>query len=147
MERFGGGQAAVVEDDFHGQCFAHGVGEALCAACAGDDAQVDFRLSEQGRFAGDDHVAGHGEFHAAAKSVAGNGRNDGLADFGEPIPVADEGIVEHLGGGGGCHLFDVGTSGKGAFAAGDNHRADVGVLVEGFQGVHRLGHQFPVERV
>ncbi|MFN8539693.1 MAG: hypothetical protein U0232_19705 [Thermomicrobiales bacterium] len=45
------------------------------------------------------------------------------------------------------HLPDVGPGGEGAVVAGEHDRADLVVVVEGFQGVGQFVHQFAAERV
>ena len=54
-------------------------GEALRAAGARHDAELDLGLAELGRVGGDDDVAHHGELAAAAEREARDRGNDRLA--------------------------------------------------------------------
>src|SRR6187549_4136895 len=59
-----------VADQVHLQrlVLADQAGQALGAAEAGDDPQLDLRLAEDGRLGADPHVAGHRQLAAAAES-------------------------------------------------------------------------------
>src|ERR1700687_4650002 len=61
---------------------------ALGAAGARDDAEVDLRLPESSRVAGNDQVAHQGHFAAASGAAAVHSANTGFAEGGDPRPGA-----------------------------------------------------------
>lgn len=95
-----------------------GEGAHLCAAAAWDDTDVDFGLAKDGSRRGEDDVAHHRKFAAAAElrgcdvstvwgklssdrmagthRVAADGGDDGLADAGYERPVLEELVLEHV---------------------------------------------------
>lgn len=86
------------ENQLHSLALANSTGETLRATGAGDRAELDLRLAERcvGRAVED--VAHEGELAAAAKGVAGDGGDDGLADgVSEVRPWSNE--VVGVGGG------------------------------------------------
>lgn len=58
------------------------MGQALCAAGAGQDAEGYFGLPEFGAAGRVENVAEHGEFAAAAEGVAGDGSQERCAEGG-----------------------------------------------------------------
>jgi hypothetical protein len=107
-----------------------------------------FRLAELRVVGGDHEVAHHGQFAAATQREAGHGRDHGLADRADGFPVAgDEVFLVDVGEGEFRHGRNVGTGGKGFFAAGDDHAADGLIGVEGLQCGTEFVHQGAVERV
>jgi hypothetical protein len=103
---------------------------------AGDDAEVDLGLAEARRLAGDAHVAGEGEFAAAAEAEAVNHGDDGL---GERIDGGEERARRHhvalRDGRAPLELRDVGARDESLLArAGDDddaHRLVFAQLVKG----------------
>ena len=146
-----GGEAHV-----HGFGLAHCARQALGAAGAGQDAELDLGLTEFGCVCRIDHVAHHRQFAAAAQRKACHCSDDRLAAAGDAVPVAADVIgfvdIHEIPAG---HGADVGAGGEGLLRAGDDHAADVRVgfeFVEGdsnlvdqsvVQGVHCLG---PIDR-
>ena len=66
----GGVHQAAGEDHLLGRPLAHQAGQALGAAEAGDDPQVDLRLAQPGGVRGVDEIAGHGHLQAAPQGKA-----------------------------------------------------------------------------
>jgi hypothetical protein len=137
-----------VSTKIHRFGFAHGTRQALRAACAGDDADLDLGLAELGVVSGDDEVAHHGQLAAATQRKTAHGRDHGFADAADGFPVARDEVVFvnvveiELG-----HGRDVGPCGKGFFAAGDDDAANGLVGVKGFEGQAQLVHQGAVQGV
>src|SRR5690606_11361421 len=90
----------------------------------GHDAQLDLGLAELGRIGGDDEVAHHGKFAAAAEGKARNGGDHRLAATRDPVPGADEVPKVDVHVGLRLHLLDVGAGGKGFFGSGNDHATD-----------------------
>src|SRR5436190_19087060 len=84
-ERLAGGDRAAGQDDLHRAGFAKRAGEALGAARAGDDTDVDLRLAEASALGGDDQVAGHRQLVAATEAEAADGRDQRLADLADAL--------------------------------------------------------------
>ena len=162
---FGGGVNFVDEadaegflcrDDFAGEqqlergAAAGEAGEALGAAVAGHQAELDFGLAEAGGVRGEAEGAGHGEFAAAAEGEAVDAGEDGLATS---LNEAEDGLAaqgELLAGdgAGGGDFADVGARGEGLAArASEEDDADGGVLGEAAHGVGKLGEERGVERI
>ena len=143
----GGVHHAAGEDHVHRLGLADRAGEALRAADAGDDAELDLGLAEFGVVGGDDDVALHGELAAAAEREARDRRHDRLARARGAVPgageIAEIGLDEGLVG----HLLDVGAGGEGLLVAGDQQAADVLVGLVGVDGLGELGLERDVERV
>lgn len=145
--RFVGGDEAAGEHHFHGEGFTNGAGEALGAAGARDDPEFYFRLTEAGGFAGNDHIAEHREFAAAAEGEPADCGDDRFLDFFDGIPGAELVDIIHIDGGFTGHLFDIGAGGESFFVAGEDDGADLVVRIEGFQRVPEFAHQFEVKGV
>ena len=98
--------------------------QALRAAAAGDDAEQDLRLAEDGPLGGDPVVAGQRQLAPAAEGVAGRRRRSrcggwrrrrrGPRGSWRRSPRASSAAAE---------LADVGAGGEDPLAAGDDHRA------------------------
>ncbi len=146
-QRLVGRERTPVEHHLHRQRLTHGQRHALCAARAGNDAQVDLRLAELGRLAGHQQVAGHRQLAAAPQGKARHGGDDRLADAVQPIPQVNERADHHPRRSGVGHLLDVGPGGEGAGAAGDDHATHGRIGVERLQSGHQFGHQFAVKGV
>ena len=118
------------------------------AARTGNNAQLDFRLTEFGVVCRDDEVAHHRQLAAAAECEAADRSDDGLANGPDDFPVARDvvalvGVHEtELG-----HGTDVGPSGKRTLTAGDDHAADGVVGIEGLERSTEFGHERVVQRV
>ena len=69
---------AAGQDHVHGLGLADRAGEALRAADAGDDAELDFRLAEFGVVGSDDEIALHGQLATAAEREARDRGDHGL---------------------------------------------------------------------
>ena len=126
-----------VSIDVHRLGLADGARETLRAADAGNDPEPDFGLAEFGVVGGDDEIALHRQFAAAAEREAGHRRDHRLAYCRGAIPVggeiAEKGLVEGLVG----HFLDVGAGGKRLVRAGDHHAADGGVRLECVERLRR----------
>ena len=114
----------------------------------GHDAQVDFGLAEFGGVGGDDEIAHHGQFAAAAKRVTRNSGDDRLAAAQDRLGLGREKVfgqdlVEGFFG----HFLDVRPGGKGLVRAGDDDAAHLVVLGRLGDGCAEFGQQFPIERV
>lgn len=68
-------------EKFTGQAGVDQTRQALAAAKAGNDAEVDLGLAEHGLFTGEAEITGHAEFAAAAKGVAVHSRRNGFFDL------------------------------------------------------------------
>ena len=81
LERFLGEDRVADEVHLERLARAHQARQALGAAEAGDDPELDLGLPEQRRARGDAHVAGHRELAAAAEreAVDGGDRGDAVA--------------------------------------------------------------------
>ncbi|KAG0762508.1 hypothetical protein G6F22_018622 [Rhizopus arrhizus] len=88
--RFFGAHHAGGQRQVHGLGLAHGARQTLRAAGARDHAQLDLRLAELGGVGGDDDVAHHGQFAAAAQRVAADCGDHGLPDALQGFPVAGD---------------------------------------------------------
>lgn len=104
----------AVRGHVHGLGLAHGTWQALRAAGARDDAQLDFRLAELRVVGGDDEVAHHRQLAAAAQGKAADGGDHGLADAADGLPVARD-VVALVGVGKAVlsHGADIGAGRKG----------------------------------
>ncbi len=76
------------QDQLHRPGLADRPGQALRAAGAGDDPELDLRLAERRVVTGDDEVALHRELAAAAEGEAAHGRDDRQADRRRGSPSA-----------------------------------------------------------
>ena len=121
---------AAGQDQVHRFGLADRAGQPLRAADAGNDAELDFRLAELRVVGGDDEVALHGEFAAAAERKARDRGDHRLARRGGAIPVRGEIAEESIGEGLVRHLLDVGAGGESLVRAGDDDAADIGVGLE-----------------
>ncbi len=118
-------QRFLCVDDFAGEteigrhAFADEARRALRAAVAGNEAEIDFRLTELGVLARDEYVAGHRQLAAAAEREAVDRHHDGLT---HPLDLACERLAATrlLGSRTGrrerVELADVGARGEGLFA-------------------------------
>jgi hypothetical protein len=123
---------AAGQGQVHRLGFANGTRQALGATGAGNDAKFDFRLTKAGVVGGNDEVAHHRQFAAAAQGKAADGGDDWFAHAANGFPVAgDEVALVHIGKAVGGHTADVGTGGKGFFAAGDDHASNRRVCIKG----------------
>ena len=92
-------------------------GQALRAAHAGRDAELDLGLAEFGGVGGDDEVGHHRHLAAAAEREAGDRGDPRLAGRGDLLPAGEEVGAVHVGEALGLHFLDVGAGGEGLFAA------------------------------
>ena len=103
----------------------------------GNGAERDFRLAEFRGVGGDDDVAHHRQFAAAAERIAADGGNGRLAAVGDAVAAdRDEIAGKHVDEGFRLHFLDVGAGGEGLFAAGQQDASDP---VVGFEIVDRGG--------
>ena len=84
----------AAEHHLHGQGLAHGAQQALGAAGARHDAEVDFRLAEAGVLAGDEDVGVHGQLAAAAQGETVDCGYQGFGEAGDALPVGLARVVE-----------------------------------------------------
>ena len=122
--------------------FANRAGQALRAANAGNNAQINLRLTELGRIRGDDKIAHHGDFTAPAQRIAADCRNDRLAEalnraviFLKPVLLERvEKRVVH-------HFFNVRARRKRFLIPGQDDTANVVVALQlGQRGGHFAHH-------
>ena len=100
-------------------------GQALGAADAGHDTELDFRLAEPGVVGGDDEIAHHRQLATAAERITRDRGDDRLCALRDAIAVPRQaGIVEHLRVGHILHFADIGAGREGLVAAADDDRAD-----------------------
>ena len=149
-ERVGlaGVDRAPGQDQLHRLGLADGPGQALRAAGARDDADLDLGLAELGVVAGHDHVAGHRQLAAATERVAADGRDERLADPPDAIPdverAAGREALRRLVD----ELLDVGAGREGALARPGDDDAPAGrVGVEALEGRGEPLQERVVERV
>ncbi|MCY1393695.1 hypothetical protein D9M71_85980 [compost metagenome] len=135
------------EHHLHGQGLADRAQQALGAAGAGHDPEVDLRLAEAGVFAGDEDVGVHGQFAAAAQAEAIDGGDQRLAEAGDALPVGQARVIEDADQVALGHFLDIGAGGEGLAAAGDDHDAGFGVLLGGIQFGGQFTQQLGIERV
>ena len=139
---------AAGQHHVHGLALAHRTRQPLRATRAGDDAELDLGLTEARRVGGDDEVAHHRQFTAAAQRKAGHRGNHRFAHAEDRLPVAGDevaaiGFVEgHL-----RDARDVGAGSEGLFAAGDDDAADGVVGIKDQQRGAQLVHQRIVQRI
>ena len=145
--RLGGVEAPAGQHQLHRPLLAEHPRQALGAAAAGDDPEVDLRLAELGRLGGDDHVAGQRQLAAAAERVAGDGGDQRRLDRGEAPPERRGRVVEGLGEAALAHRLDVGAGGEDLVGAGDHDAAHLGVGVEPLQLGGEPLHHLRRERV
>ena len=129
------------QDHLHGHGFADGTQQALGATGAGHDPEVDFRLTEARVLTGNDDVGVHRQFAATAEGEAIDGGDQGFAEAGDRLPRSLAGIVEDADQVAFGHFLDVGASGEGLAATGEDHGAGLGVGLCGAQFVGQLTQQ------
>ena len=103
---------------------ADGAGQALAAAHAGANAQLDLWLAEFRGVAGDDEIRHHRHFAAAPQRKSIDGGDPRLAGGLDQMaaPARKEVAGIEIGGGFIGHFLDVGAGGKGLLAAAGQHR-------------------------
>ena len=145
---------AAGEIEIHRLRLADRARQALRAADARNDAELDLGLAELRVVRRDDHVAHHRELAAAAERKARDRRDHRLAHPRHAIPVAGEIALEGVHVGLALHLLDVGAGRERLLAAGQDHAGDLLVRLErvdrGGQflvepGVERIERLRPVE--
>ncbi len=144
---FGGVHHAAGQHHLHRLGLADEAGQALRAAGAGDDAELDLRLAELRRVGGEDEVAHHRQFAAAAQREAGDRRDHRLARARDVLPARDEVAEEDVGEGLVLHLLDVGAGGEGLLRAGEHHGADRRIGLEALERLVEVVDQRAVQRV
>lgn len=112
-----------------------------------DDTQPDLRLPEPRAVGRDHHVAQHGQLTPATEGVPGDGGDERRPKPDQTVPAGEQVGRHDLGVGQLGHLGDVGTGRERTVRAGDHHRADRGVGVEGAHGGDDLAHDLLVQRV
>ena len=117
------------------------------SAGTGHHADIDFRLSELGGFARDDHIAEHAQFATAAQCKSAHSCNDWLAGFADGVPGTELIDLQHINRAFSGHLFDICTCRKSAFVAGDHDGAHCGIFIKGFQCVAYFAHQLQIEGI
>ena len=123
------------KDKLHSPALANRPCQPLTASSTRNHSKLNLRLSEVRFDTAVQHIRHHGQLAAAAQRVAVDGADDGLLDQrGEFRPALDEVCSVGVCEGFGRHFFDVGAGCEGLFAAGQDHGADAGVGVEGFEG-------------
>src|SRR5260221_7408563 len=127
---------------------AHRARQALLAAGAGHDAEVDRGLAELCIVSSDDDIAHQRQLVATAEGVARDRGDHRLADTAQVLPVARD-VVRHVG----VHVAevlhrgDVRPGSECFLVAGDEDRADALIGIVGIQRLRQLLHQLGVERV
>jgi 6,7-dimethyl-8-ribityllumazine synthase len=138
-QSFGGGDDFGGEHELERGAAADEAGEALRAAVAGDEAELELGQAEAGLVAGEAEGAGEGELAAAAEGDAVDAGDDWLAaafDLGEDL-LAALGDAAAGGGVGVDEAADVGPGGEGA-VAGSGEQDDVDGVVRGEDGEDAL---------
>ena len=144
----GGIHHAPGQGQIHRLGLAHRTRQALGTTSARDDAQLDLGLAELGVVGGDDEVAHHRQLATPAQGKTADRRNHRFAHRADGFPVAgDEILCVHIGKVVAGHGTNVGPSGKGFFAAGDDHAANGGVGVIGLERGAQLVHQLAVQGI
>src|SRR5258706_6550060 len=132
----------------HRLCLADRPRQALRAARAGHDAEIDLGLAELRIVGGNDDVAHQRQLVAAAERVTRDSGDHRLANAAQMLPVARN-VVRHVG----VHVAevlhggDVRAGGERFLVAGDEDRADALIGIVGIQRLRQLLHQLGVERV
>src|SRR5215468_3406937 len=108
--------------------------QALRAADARNDAKLDFRLTEFGIVRGDDEIALHGKFAAAAERKAGDRGDDRLAGSSDAMPSGGKISKEDVGKSFAGHFLDIGAGCEGLVGASDDDAADIVIGLERVDG-------------
>jgi hypothetical protein len=114
---------------------------------AGNDAELDFRLTELRIVGGDDEIALQCQFATAAEREARHRRDHRLARLCDAVPIGGEITEKRLSEALGRHLLDVGAGGESLVRSGKNDAADRRIGLESSDGAGKLPHQHAVERV
>ena len=138
-----GAHHAAGQAHLHGLGLADEPGQALGAAHARHDAELDLGLAELGVVGRDDEVAHHGELAAAAEREARHRGDHRLAPARHLLPAGEE--IGQIGVRVGelRHLLDVGAGREGLLRSGDDDAADIGVRLEGVEGLVHLAQRAP----
>lgn len=145
--RFRGVHHPAREHQVHRLRLPHGPREPLRTAHAGDDAEVDLGLTELRVLGGDQQIAHHRQFAAAAQRVAGHRRDHGDPHPGELLPAAEPIGPVHFEMILGRHLLDVRTGGERLGRPREDHGAGAGIRIRRPDGLHHLGHGRQVQRI
>lgn len=124
--------------------------EPLGATATGDDAEPDLGHAEARGPAGDDDVAGQGQFAATAESQAldrGDHRLRVAAEVGPDVPAARGPIAEEREAADGVERGDVGSGAEHAAGPGEHDRADRVIVADGGQCVVQAGQHGLVQAV
>lgn len=123
---------------FHRFGLADGVGQALGAAHAGQDAEFDFRLTEARIIRSEDEVAHQCQFAAAAQSKTCHGGDERGSPGGYAITVAEQVVQIDLGILQLSHFLDIRPRRKRFAGAGQHNAANVTVGVKIIQRMVRI---------
>jgi hypothetical protein len=138
------------EKNLQGAAFADKARQALRAAIAGDDSELDFRLTEVGILRGNSHRTGQSQFAAAAESKAIYGGDDGLAAVFNQGKQGLAALGKRLcfNRAEPCKIIDVGAGDERFLAiAGEDRDPHLNVIADGLKGTSELLHGLDVERV
>src|SRR5882724_10558967 len=104
--------------------------QSLRAAAAGDDAEVDFRLTESRGLRCNDDVAAHCQFTAATKGETANGSDDRFGDLVDFIAIGEPFLNSFVKRSTLRHFLDVRPGGENFFSARDDDHPNFSVLIE-----------------
>jgi hypothetical protein len=121
LECFKCSQISGIQNHFHRQAFANGSGQALRAARARNDAEVDFGLPKSGSFAGKNDVAEHRQLEATTEAKSADGGDGRLGEFSQSSPGIHMCIGQHLRDAFAGHFGNIGPGSEGAIRAGQHH--------------------------
>mmetsp|Transcript_23312 Transcript_23312/g.40485 ORF Transcript_23312/g.40485 Transcript_23312/m.40485 type:complete len:241 (+) Transcript_23312:2883-3605(+) len=127
---------------------ANGAGQALGAADACDNPQIDLGLAKLCRIRRNDEIAHHRQFAAPAQRIAGDSGDHGLAHPHNRIRFGAKQVLgEHLDIGLVLHHLDVGAGGKRLFRAGDDDAPHLVIGLRGAHGIRHFAHQLVIEGI
>src|SRR5690554_245231 len=142
-----GGYEFAGQYQLHRHRLADGANQTLSAACAGNNAKIDFRLTKLGIVTGNHDVGMHDQFAAAAECKAVYGCNQGLGELSDATPVQHARVVQYAHGVKCRHLLDVSTCCKDLFIAGDNDSTDAVIVSTRLEHIRQLAEQLRAQCV
>src|SRR5688572_18083227 len=133
LQRFGGGYVSAREQQLQSDALPDQARKTLRTAIAGNDPEVDFRLTDAGRVGRDAQRTRQGQFAPAAEGVPVDRRNDGLAEVFDQVEhvLATQRVFLPLRRGLHGELVDVGAGHERLVArAGNDDRANARIVFQ-----------------
>ena len=133
-----GGVVLAGQAPLHSLGLSNEGGEALGSSDSGDDAKLDLGLSEDGLIGSDDEVAHHGQLASSSEAETIDGGDDGLTDIADTLEVGEHVVLVPVDAVEGGHSLNVSTSNESTSLTGDDHAADVVILVKAVELLDEL---------